>query len=196
MPNWCYNTIKVQGSKENTERFIRYFNEKGFESYIPIPEPLKRFNTETSSHYLLLEKFFKINYYELYSNDKCKELILLNLETLVIQNSISEEEKQLATEIIECLKTGYYSWYEFGIRNWSTKWNAWDIEVTCENTLNFVTAWSPPVNFLLYVSKIENLCFELRCVDITGGWAFEFLINNGEIISEKDITDEVFYKSN
>lgn len=195
MPNWCFNNLQIIGEKEKIKKFIELFQEKGFESYIPMPETLKIHNTESLSHYDLIERLFSIKILEMYFlEDKEKRLILQKLNNYLEQNieQLSNDEIQLTKEIIKCLETGYYSWYEFGIKNWGTKWNAWKFEIINENEISFVTAWSPPINFLLHVSERENLDFSLKSVDVTSYFAYEYYISNGKITYEKDITEEIF----
>lgn len=66
-------------------------------------------------------------------------------------------------------------WYSWRIKNWGTKWNAYevqepDIQVLSNGNIqmeySFDTAWSPPAEWLKIVAeKYANLAFELKWYD-------------------------------
>jgi hypothetical protein len=45
MPNWCSNTIEIQGTKEQITKFVSFLEEKNgkewFDFFIPTPTELK-----------------------------------------------------------------------------------------------------------------------------------------------------------
>jgi len=61
---------------------------------------------------------------------------------------------------------GRNNWYDTQIRIWGTKWNCSDVSMTRdENTLTytFLTAWSPPKEWLITTAEIfDELIFELK----------------------------------
>lgn len=48
MTNKINNVVTIIRKKEKVNEFISNFREKVFESYIPIPEILKKYDTESS----------------------------------------------------------------------------------------------------------------------------------------------------
>ena len=43
------------------------------------------------------------------------------------------------------IKYGHCTWYSWRIDNWNTKWNAYDFSKFQNNTIEFSTAWDPPI---------------------------------------------------
>ena len=61
-------------------------------------------------------------------------------------------------------------WYDWRIENWGTKWNAYSlvIDQNVKNKLSctFLTAWSPPVGFLIKASETyPALVFDMYYMD-------------------------------
>lgn len=81
-------------------------------------------------------------------------------------------------------KYGCSTWYQWCIKNWETKWNAYDVLVT-ENSIKFDTAWSSPQ------PVIEKLVsqFKLSCTVKTFDEGYNFWsiqeYQNGEIHSKR-----------
>lgn len=84
-------------------------------------------------------------------------------------------------------KHGFYSWYEWAIENWGTKWNAYSQpdKRNTENTIYFQTAWSSPKDLIkLLSSQFPNVEINLTYADEDSGsntGIFNFL--NGEIVN-------------
>lgn len=79
----------------------------------------------------------------------------------VIAGSYGNDEKQKELEIKEkanIAKYGYPNWYDWCVANWGTKW---DIDTNSCNPLEsvdhfevgFSSAWSPPVEFYMYLTS-------------------------------------------
>jgi len=88
-------------------------------------------------------------------------------------------------------KHGHMTWYDWSIRYWGTKWNAYDAERTFPDTVVFQTAWSAPTPVVEALSRrFPNHTFELR-------WADEDFGNNvghqrykdGEVIEDLSPAD-------
>jgi len=82
------------------------------------------------------------------------------------------------------------NWYNWNSREWGTKWDACDPELTLEDTSNlhysFNTAWSPPTEFFeAMVEQHPELEFFISCEE-EQGWGVEFEGRNGTLI----VTDE------
>lgn len=183
MPNWCSNILTIHGPPEKIEKFIKVFSEKGFESYIPMPEPLKTYNTTNSEYNLLLNKLFHLDYEDICEDINLKLNILEEAQKIINQLD-NEKDKKLLSEIISCLKTGYYSWYEFAYKNWGVKWNVDTVEIIDKNTVRFETPWNAPLNFLIYVSDKEKLKFHLIAKIEEEDYFFKYIIEDGTIKSQ------------
>ena len=75
------------------------------------------------------------------------------------KENIAKEEKEEILCFSNLVPINEDNWYEESIQKWSTKWEPYDIEVKenySDNKLEykFNTAWSPPHEWLLSVSKI------------------------------------------
>ena len=74
-------------------------------------------------------------------------------------------------------KFGFATWYEFNTTRWGTKWDAYEITTLSDTgntlTLNFDTAWSPPVGIYatLYARgfDVQATYCEAGC-DFIGWW--------------------------
>lgn len=89
--------------------------------------------------------------------DKAKEFIELGLQ---VNNNIKEY--------------GYPSWYRWSIDNWGTKWNACEPFWTCENILEFQTAWSFPMPVIkrlaqMIAEQIPDVLIEFFYADEDAG---------------------------
>jgi len=188
MPNWVYNRVKIHGNEELKRKFVKDFLEKGFETVIPVPEALKKYDTETSDHWKFVEKVTK-GMIQIRPHDEEEKKYLL--EELYKYEPESEEEKIMKNEIIECLKMGYYSWYEFAMRNWGTDRNPWDIEyIEDRNTLTFVTAWTIPFSFLEALSKKLGFTIEGESFCIEDPFFVRYHIEKGQTVMIEDLTEE------
>jgi len=92
-------------------------------------------------------------------------------------------------------------WYDWNVRNWGTKWNAYDVEIEdgtstlkCYLTYTFSTAWSPPEGVIRALAKkIEELNFKLQFnweFEEEQGWGGEYGFTRGEglgLVDEYDI---------
>jgi hypothetical protein len=77
-------------------------------------------------------------------------------------------------------------WYDWNNRNWGTKWEACDSEITSESegsvTYGFRTAWAPPEPvFREMVRQHPGLDFEIKCVE-EQGWGVEYSGIDGDLL--------------
>lgn len=67
------------------------------------------------------------------------------------RRSVKDFDDKEFEMFIQCLqnvrKHGFFTWYEWAIQNWGTKWNAYgqNDERNTEDTIFFQTAWSSPI---------------------------------------------------
>ena len=113
----------------------------------------------------------------------------IEIPELVECSNGSEEKRQ---KLIQDYGTD--NWYDWSLMNWGTKWDCSSEEMGFDTdnenyiTINFNSAWSPPVHWLRNVIKLfPNLNFKLVFME-TGNWfagcAFneegELMITEGE----------------
>ena len=85
---------------------------------------------------------------------------------------------------------GYPSWYRWSIDNWGTKWNACEPFWTCENILEFQTAWTFPMPVIkrlaqMIAEQIPDVSIEFFYADEDAGSNTGYgSFYNGEIVSE------------
>lgn len=103
------------------------------------------------------------------------------------QNVKDMSEKDFEV-FVQCLKNyrehGHNSWYEWSIKNWGTKWNAYQNpdERDTEFTIHFQTAWSSPVELMEKMSlNFPDISFLLSYADKDAG------SNVGKILIQKGI---------
>ena len=149
MPNHVYNTVKLTGNYDDLNILKKLLS---------MPQPIQLAKGQLD--------FQDINFYSLISPDE----------------SIWEEyngPKIMGRSLEESLKFASNHWYDWNIRNWGTKWNAYD-KVVCHNlddesvdsyyiTYEFNTAWSPPEGIMKALAK---KIYELK-LDISFHWTYE-----------------------
>ena len=147
-----------------------------FNKLIPMPPSLDVESGSTSNHGLKVYQAF-IEWYNDKTSGENKDLLNIPSEYLdeYYNTVLSEEDKEywnIGKTVFENIqKYGAPTWYEWRIRNWGTKWNAYDfgdIEPdTIPDKLSFNTAWSAPHKV---IEKIAELYPEAL---ITHEWADE-----------------------
>lgn len=87
-------------------------------------------------------------------------------------------------------KYGYYTWYDWCIGNWGTKWDLCDCTATRNNsnniTLSFDTAWSPPVEAY---QTLWEMGIEVDAYFYEPGMAFAGTWFNGQETYYQDLSN-------
>ena len=173
MPNWCWNTLKL--NKENANLVLNKKGEVDFNLICPMPESLnviegsitkiaiEAYNNRTDvdpEQEIKYEKdianFGKEKYSSVtqYMVDHCPTLYELG-----------------KTYVFNKLNYGAYTWYEWCCKNWGTKWNAGDSDVSKDAGdtwyIHFDTAWCPPEGWLSRLAELE-VDFELEWEEESG----------------------------
>lgn len=144
MPNWCYNKVTFKHADiKQLQKLARAWNRgKLMQGFLPCPKPLQK----------AVSGFF---------GDKEKQAAL---------------EKQHARNVA---KYGHATWYDWSIAEWGTKWdvgrNEFDDRLKCpagtkQLTVQFDSAWSPPVEFYTYMTESEG--FDICAYYYEGGMGF------------------------
>ena len=129
MPNHITNSVTFKGPKDKIDWLKEDFKEEDgekvfdFNHIVPMPEDLKG----SRSPALILEDLTKKQLGDSWYKDA----------------AISQEESDRRRK-----EYGADNWYDWSVKNWGTKWNAYDLEVYAMEdekiAVCFLTAWSPP----------------------------------------------------
>lgn len=147
MPNWCYNNLTVDGTREGVNNFLTAItNEDGaYDMTIPYPCPEE----------------LQINARFLSADDGTDDE-----ETAALRKQFAENYK----------KYGARNWYDWQIDNWGTKWapNVEDHYIQNNGKsvqFSMESAWAPPTNLIKKLSeKFPTLQFVLSYDE--GGMCF------------------------
>lgn len=93
------------------------------------------------------------------------------------------------------LVDGYNSGgYEWCSKNWDTKWDAYDFSDTVieNNTISFLTAWSPPINVIRELGKLfPNVELKLEYHELGMNFRGQYTTFQGvEELSDWELTDD------
>jgi hypothetical protein len=173
IPNWCNNTLRIIGPKDEITRFIAQAEKDDrpldFEQFIPMPDLLhhtvsggRRFEGSNE----MLHEWYAADPGAMKSEDRGERRFTL------------EEDEQLAT-------IGFRSWYDWSIANWGTKWNAGtDTQADRtdrEATYTFDTAWAPPEPVVAAMAaQFPLLKFQLDYSEPGAGFAGRVTYEKGE----------------
>ena len=153
MPNWCSNTLMVQGSGKPMDKFIKQCDmqedENGYGGQV----------TE------LLSKFYPM---PIELSDQVSGACTIDGKKVRVWRVVDGENVAIDEKTIADWKKrfGTDNWWDWCVNNWGTKW-----DVTAEEDwrddevihLRFESAWSPPVAWLEQVAaQFPKLTFKLK----------------------------------
>lgn len=169
MPNWCYNSLTVEGSAEDISAIKKQLNE-------PFQREHDQWNPAT-------QQMEKKDY--LYPNPVFAFWNIIKPTNLEAYNGPQPE----ATLPI---RFDSDHWYDWNVRNWGTKW---DVAVSYDEeypetelmeedetslAYRFNTAWSPPIPAIEKLSEqYPDVEFNLSYEEETG-WGGEYIFANGQ----------------
>lgn len=222
MPNHVGNIVEFSGDKNRIQQMLETikYDEYGIGSFdfnklIPMPESLNITNGSETN--------WGIEIYLTAINPKTKDFGLekmgsveFNILVTMLNNermfsyfnpNLSDERIATITEnqpyeaYVQTGKTavnnfrqyGATTWYEWRVRNWGTKWNAYEYEEGVDYSENdhiyFRTAWDAPRPVMM---KLAEMFPDIK---ITHKWADEDDLGNncGKIVYEGGIQTEEFY---
>ena len=175
MPNWCYNSLTVDGSAEDVAKVKAQVS-------APFTAVHENWNMETQK----MES-------KVYSYDN--PIFAFHNIYNHIQDGVPEEVYQAqgtdSGDLKEALMFKGNNWYDWNVRNWGTKWDVAvsndekypDTYIADENTTGlsytFNTAWSPPIEAITKLSEqYPDVTFNLSYEEETG-WGGEVEFENG-----------------
>ena len=173
MPNWTYNSIRVEGSKDSLTKFMtdgltnahKPENDGdnpqlSLSSWIPTPETFLKYDTTNHPN----GKGLKVG-------DKWWDGLGPHGDKVVTEELI-EEFKQATKEQAE--KYGVVGWYDYNVKTFGCKWDS-EVRVDSINdteiNLSADTPWSAPDKWLRTISeKYPDLTFHLHADYEEGFW--------------------------
>lgn len=164
MPNWCFNYLSIEGSKEDISAVKAQLN-------TPFERMHDQWNAETKQ---MEKKVYK------YSNPVFAFWNIIKPTNLEAYNGPQPE-----TDLSKGITFESDHWYDWNVRNWGTKWDVAvgdeekypETEITDEGedfiAYRFNTAWSPPIEAIIkLVDQHPKLKFNLSFEEETG-WGGE-----------------------
>ncbi len=192
MPNHVTNILKINGTQTEVDEVRKAISTTSngdeevkvidFNKIIPMPSSMNITSGSTVDFMLGVLMFTekgddsKLRAMMKYPWVKAEELDTPEklADYLTEKHSDALEEAKIALKNIE--EHGSKDWYDWSIKNWGTKWNAYSDNVIDDTTIVFDTAWSSPIPVFKALSKMfPKVKFELSYADEDFGY------NCGEI---------------
>lgn len=145
MPNWTFNTITINGSKEDINKMLNDAVKNGeekltFSSWFPIPETFRKYDTTNHPNGRGLTLGEKVSHWE-------ENSPIVTEELLAEYRRATNEQRDLY---------GVVGWYDYNCKFFGCKWDC-EVEVCERNSdslwLSSETPWSDPDKFLLRLSE-------------------------------------------
>ena len=191
MPNWCSNTLSINGPQEAIDRFHadRKAALKGkdcefdqvitFHQVLPLPKELLNSTKEYSR---MTEEQIRQT---AFANNWPDEVLQDNLKHALTPEMIAESKR-----LIE--KYGHDNWYDWCIANWDTKWDAVRSHIDEDGAnIHFETAWSPPTKVIRELaSAYPELTFihSYSLEGENGDWEFTYFTEDDTLMVEWEYT--------
>lgn len=144
MPNHIQNRVKLIASPERISEVVSLITSEGcfdFEKIIPVHQSIKDVGDSVS---MSIETAVKSAFNAPLSGNP----LVANLEAHNrAKNELRKEDhEQFIKACIAYKETGCAYWYDWNIKHWGTKWNAYNQpdERNTADTMYFKTAWSFP----------------------------------------------------
>lgn len=214
MPNYCYNSFKITGSKESLEAFRKKYvvkDEYGndhfdFHKVVPMPRALGVEDNSSADHMwdlLYGIEQYKTNPKRLGENaffihqliehmEKTGETKEAAVAKILENHPTAKEEAEQYQKNLE--KYGHKTWYGWRVAKWGTKWNSIgdttsvslvENEEKCELYIDFDTAWSPCVPVVKkLIKKHRDLTFDFTYEE--PGCAFQGCVEGSHGFVMKD----------
>ena len=179
MPNHCFNTLLIEGSARDIQRFEEKAgmphanNHESFEKNdVGVIESIRTEGVHDT----------EFSFWNFVSPAPEMRDIYFGIEKDPKQLPDDRRNIQTISREFEILD----GWYHWNVRNWGTKWDAYDIEIHHQPPTNllytFTTAWSPPeALFSTMIAQHPELYFALEYEEETG-WGGKITASNGELI--------------
>jgi hypothetical protein len=163
MPNWVYNNLSITGHAPDVQRLKEH-----------VARPYMRSHTD-----------YKTGESEMQESQ----------DVFSFWNCVSppEEKRDLYWAVSDGSADKTWGWYEWNIANWGTKWDVTgrvELEEHDKDHLQYrmETAWSPPIEAILALSKLFPTLYLELSFEEEQGWGGTWLFHEG-VGSEEDSYD-------
>jgi len=193
MPNWSYNTLVVQGSPKEREKF------KKFAKFKLRKKEMERMGiTPSQAKKIVLDFNNFIPYPECFKMQDVARVRMTELNNKMSKGKTltKNEKNEMATIVLQYgyeFSDGYNSGgWDWCCSHWGTKWNACELqpitELKGETLIEFDTAWQPPFPVILKMSEMfPKLTFTLNFeVEGEERGLESFTLKNGKEIKDED----------
>jgi hypothetical protein len=190
MPNHTSTRLEITGDIAEINRFIALADKPNchfdFNSVVPMPEDLVG---SVSPSRIVPQSTIdaeKAKWDALSEAEKEKQTKFWGAKGKYSFGITQEQSNELKA------KYGADNWYDWSIKNWGTKWGAYDVsnwEVSGNKAnVHYQTAWSPATEFFLTASKqFTTLSFTHYYADEGGGFLGWETIKNGKTVKTVEI---------
>ena len=170
MPNWCFNSLSIEGSAEDISAIKKQVNQ-------PFQRQHDSWNPETNKMELQDT---------VYSNP------VFAFWNIIKPTNLEAYVKQSEHKLGEPITFNGDNWYDWNVRNWGTKWDVSvhdgeqypDTELMEESETSlayrFNTAWSPPTEAIVHLSSQYPECEMVLSYEEETGWGGEIMFSDGQ----------------
>jgi hypothetical protein len=170
MPNWCFNSLSIEGSAEDISAIKKQVNQ-------PFQRQHDSWNPETNKMELQDT---------VYSNP------VFAFWNIIKPTNLEAYVKQSEHKLGEPITFNGDNWYDWNVRNWGTKWDVSvhdgeqypDTELMEESETSlayrFNTAWSPPTEAIVHLSSQYPECEMILSYEEETGWGGEIMFSDGQ----------------
>lgn len=201
MPNWVYNTLTIQGNKDQVD----YIKDK-------LNQPFKvlhdSWNNETMEMEVK-ESVYSAPVFAFWNIHSPLEdgITMQEYVQQPARLGISTDQPDWFAKEIEFAQT-QKDWYNWNTTNWGTKW---DVAVSDDDkypdtellehesngedqwlVYKYNTAWSPAVSVLVKLSKLIPTCVLTLEFEEEQGWGGEYEIVNGEVTTKLEYENRCY----
>ena len=169
MPNWVFNHLTIDGSKEDIAKVKAQVGAVVKRKYKGVDEVDEKIDEEPIFSFMNILPP---------PEDKLDEYHAVH--------GYADGKKSGDTE---------YNWYNFNVREWGTKWDARDVDLLEDDETylhyKFDTAWSPPTEVIAKLAEQNpnlNLSLEYREEQGWGG-EINFTGSSVEVVKEWDVPE-------
>lgn len=206
MPNWCYQHLKVQGTKDQLKQFKKAMlaqhikeNEgkrpkKGDEAAFTFGL-FKEFPPILNACDMLCGTNGSNNQQPVGNNrkiilDECGDSVLMPTPGKDKENWDIDPKK--LSKYLEETYDGDTGWSSWNCSNWGTKWNACDVRLKEETDEElhyyYETAWSPALPALEYATtKYPELTFRVTYTEESDACAGIVVLHGGDVVIQREI---------
>ena len=186
MPNYIYNTIKFK--KEDSKKFFQYLDQGNFDfdKLVKMPKEFEKMGGDHGEVEGIAKEWEEFTKDVQITSSNVDEYIgkfrnavkespekypksaeTVNLVTMATDwggTSVPNFQYQMYRTAGK-VKYGFSSWYGWSVKNWGTKWNAYETDYG-EDYLFFQTAWNAPVPIFQRLAELNpNTWFQVKYYD-------------------------------